>query len=188
MLAEAVPPGPDSFAVILPVTLFFTPGVMPVTFTEKVQLALDASVPPLSDTLPDPDTAVIVPPPQLPAKPFGVATINPSGRLSVKATPVRAKLILGLFTLNVSEVVPFNGMVGAPNDFAIVGDNATVTVAVAVLPVPPLVDEMVTLLFFTPEVVPLTVKRIEQLLLAASVALDSENWFPLTLPVPVLQV
>jgi hypothetical protein len=34
--------------------------------------------------------AVMVPPPQLPVRPFGVDTTRPAGRVSVKPTPVRA--------------------------------------------------------------------------------------------------
>jgi hypothetical protein len=42
--------------------------------------------------------------------------------------------------VNVSEVVPFSGMVAAPKTFVIEGGVATVKFAVAALPVPPLVE------------------------------------------------
>jgi hypothetical protein len=42
--------------------------------------------------------------------------------------------------LKVSEVAPFNGILAAPNAFAIVGGEATVRFAVAVFPVPPFVE------------------------------------------------
>ena len=42
--------------------LFFTPAVVPCTLTETVQLALAANVPPERLMLPDPATAVAVPP------------------------------------------------------------------------------------------------------------------------------
>jgi hypothetical protein len=42
--------------------------------------------------------------------------------------------------LNVSEVVPFSGMLAAPKALAMLGAVATVRLAVAVLPVPPLAE------------------------------------------------
>src|ERR1051326_7340805 len=42
--------------------------------------------------------------------------------------------------VNVNEVVPFSGICAAPNTLVIVGGVATVKFAVAVLPVPPLVE------------------------------------------------
>jgi len=119
--------------------LFFTPAVVPWTFTETVQLALAANVPPERLMLPDPAVAVAVPP-QVLFKALGVATTRPAGRLSVKAIPVRARLVLGFWMVNVNEVVPFRGISAAPNTLAIEGGVATVKLAVAVLPVPPLVE------------------------------------------------
>ena len=78
---------------------------------------------------------------------FGVATTSPAGKLSVNATPLSAALELGFETLNVSDVVPFEGIVAAPKTFAIVGGLATVRLAVAVLPVPPLVELTVPVVF-----------------------------------------
>ena len=49
--------------------------------------------------------------------------------------------------LNVSEVVPFNGMLAAPNVLVMDGGEATVKLAVAVLPVPPLVEVTFTVVF-----------------------------------------
>ncbi len=74
--------------------LFFTPAVVPCTFTETVQLALAASVPPERLMLPDPATAVAVPP-QVLFSAFGVATTRPAGRLSVKAIPFSVRLVFG---------------------------------------------------------------------------------------------
>jgi hypothetical protein len=119
--------------------LFLTPAVVPCTFTEKVQLVLAANVPAERLMLPDPATAVAVPPHVL-FNALGVATTNPAGRLSVKAIPVRARLVLGFWMVNVSEVVPFNGMLAAPKALVIEGGVATVKLAEAVLPVPPLVE------------------------------------------------
>ena len=70
------------------------PAVVPCTFTETVQLALEASVPPVRLTLPDPATAVAVPPHVL-FNALGVATTRPAGRLSVKAIPVSASVVFG---------------------------------------------------------------------------------------------
>ena len=104
-----------------------------------MQEALAASVPADRLTLDEPAVAVAVPPHVLLR--FGVeATTNPAGKLSVNAMPLSATLVFGLLTLNVSEVVPFNGMLTAPNALVIVGAEATVRLAVAVLPVPPLVE------------------------------------------------
>lgn len=51
-------------------------------------------------------------------------------------------------------VEPFNGILAAPNALLIAGGPTTVIEAFDVLPVPPLVELTVTLLFFTPPVVP----------------------------------
>jgi hypothetical protein len=119
--------------------LFFTPAVLPVTFTETTQLTLLAIVPPDKLTAVDPAKALTVPPQVFESD--GVdATKSPAGRLSVNATPVRPRLAFGLLTLNVSEVVPSSGMLAAPNDFVIEGGAATLRLALAVLPVPPLVE------------------------------------------------
>jgi hypothetical protein len=120
--------------------LFFTPAVVPCTLTETVQLALAASVPAERLMEPEPATAVAVPP-QVLLNALGVATTNPAGRLSVKAIPVSVTLVFGFWMVNVSEVVPFSGIVAAPNALVIVGGEATVKLAVAVFPVPPLVEE-----------------------------------------------
>ena len=100
-----------------------------------------ARVAPERLTLPEPATAVIVPPPQVPVRPFGVATTRPAGRVSVNATPVSE--IVGVRIVDgkaSARCVPFSGMLAAPNDLVIVGGVATVRFAVAVLPVPPLVE------------------------------------------------
>lgn len=91
-------------------------------------------------TLPEPAAAVAVPP-QVLASPLGVATTNPAGRLSVKATPVSAMLLLtGLVIVKLSEVEPFKGILAAPKALTIVGGVATERLAVAELPVPPFVE------------------------------------------------
>src|SRR6185437_10955522 len=150
--------------------LFFTPAVVPWILTETVQLALAANVPPERLMDPAPPTAVAVPPHVLLR--FGVeATTNPAGRLSVKPIPVSARLVLRFWMVNVSEVVPFNGMLAAPKAFAIDGGEATVRLAEAVLPVPPLVEvTFPVVLVYCPEAAPVTVTLNWHWLFAAIVA------------------
>jgi hypothetical protein len=106
--------------------------------TENVQLLLAAMVAPLKLTVPDPATAVMVPPPQLPVRPLGVATTRPAGRVSEKATPAsETVLAAGLVMVKLSVVVPFKAMAVAPNDLAITGGATTVSVAEAAAPLPP---------------------------------------------------
>src|ERR1700691_722250 len=95
-LAEAVPPFPASVEVTALVVLVWVPEAVPVTFTAKVHEALAARVAPERLTLFDPAASVIVPPPQLPVKPFDAATTCPAGRVSVKPIPLRDRPVLGL--------------------------------------------------------------------------------------------
>ena len=150
--------------------LFFTPAVVPCTFTDTVQLVLAATVPPERLMLPDPATAVAVPP-QLLVKALGVATTNPAGRLSVNAIPFSVRPVLGFWMLNVSEVVPFKGMLAAPKALVMVGGVATVKLAEAVLPVPPLVEVTLPVVFvYCPEAAPVTVTLNWHWLFVAMVA------------------
>jgi hypothetical protein len=88
--AEAAPPVPPSVEVTLPVVLFFAPALVPVTFTENVQLPFPAIVPPapLRLIVFDPAFAVIVPGAQPVLNPFGVDTTNPDGSVSLNFTPL----------------------------------------------------------------------------------------------------
>src|SRR3954453_17982564 len=161
-----VPPSVDVTCTLL----FFTPAVVPCTLTETVQLALVASDAPARLTGPEPATAGTVPR-QGGRRPVGVATTRPAGRLSVKATPVSAMVVFGLLMSNVSEVVPFSGMLAAPKPLVIDGGVATVTLAVAVLPVPPFVEVTfpVTLVYW-PAAAPVTVTLNTHWLFTAMVA------------------
>lgn len=108
--------------------LFLTPAVEPCMFTENVQ-----DPPPVSDaperlTMEDPATAVIVPPPQLPVNPFGMATTKPAGKLSVKEMSANVVLVLGLSIVKLKVVVLFNGIVVTPNSLLITGAAITFTV------------------------------------------------------------
>jgi hypothetical protein len=156
-LAVAVLPVPPLVDVTLPVVLTKLPEAVPVTFTVSVQLLLAATVPPVSETLPEPATAVAVPPHVL-VKPFGVATTMPTGKVSVNATPVSATaLAAGLVMVKVNDVVPFNGIAAAPNALAIDGGATTLMLADAVPPVPPSVDvTFPVVLFCVPAAVPVT--------------------------------
>jgi hypothetical protein len=87
---------------------------------------------------------------------LGVATTSPPGRLSVNARPV-SPIEFGFVIVIVRLVDPFSGIVAAPNALLIVGGEATVKDVLDVLPVPPFPELTVTLLFFTPDVVPMTV-------------------------------
>jgi hypothetical protein len=122
-----------------------------MTFTETVQEALSASVP--ADRLTDPAVATAVPR-QVLLSPLGDATDRPAGRVSVNATPVSGTPELGFVMLKVRLVDPFSAMLGTPNALVMVGGEATVSVAEAVLPSPPLVEvTLPVVLFFTPAVV-----------------------------------
>src|SRR6476646_9977546 len=148
-----VPPSVDVTCTLL----FFTPAVVPVTFTETVHDALAARVPADKLMLPDPAPAVAVPPHVL-FKALGVATTRPAGRVSVNAMPVSARVVFGLLMVNVSEVVPFSGMLAAPKAFVMLGGVATVRFAVAVFPVPPFVEvTFPVVLVYWPEAAPVTV-------------------------------
>jgi hypothetical protein len=173
MLAEAVPPVPPSIEVIAPVVLFFTPPLVAVTFTVMVQEAPAARVPAASVICPDPATAVVAPE-QVPVKPLGVATTRPAGSASLNAIPVSPAVPFGLVMVKVSEVEPLSGMVGAPKALAIVGGAITVIDALEVFPEPASVEVFVTLLFFTPAVVPVTLNETTQEALGASVAPPSD--------------
>jgi hypothetical protein len=73
-------------------------------------------------------------PPQLLAK-FGVAaTTNPAGSVSVNATPVRPLAVFGFWTVTVSDVVPFIGILGAPKALLMLGGTTTGKPAVVVPP------------------------------------------------------
>ena len=100
------------------------PDVVPITFTAKMHEAPAASVVPETATLFDPPAAVMIPLPQLPVRPLGVATDCPGGKLSLKPTPLRERLVFGFTRLKVRVVVPFNATLADPNALAIVGGRA----------------------------------------------------------------
>src|SRR5215471_10637688 len=70
-----------------------------------------------------------------------LATVSPVGNVSVNATPVSATVLAaGLAMLKVNDVVAFKAMLVGLKALAIDGGATTVRFAVAVLPVPPLVE------------------------------------------------
>jgi hypothetical protein len=70
----------------------------------------------------EPATAVTVPP-QVLAKPFGVATTNPDERVSVTAISVMVKALMLFVSVMVREVVPPRGSVEAPNAWVTCGPS-----------------------------------------------------------------
>ena len=182
MLAFEVLPVPALVEVTC-VLLFFTPPVVPATFSETVQEAPGARLAPLKLTDDDPFTAVAVPEHVL-AKLPGVATTSPAGRLSVNATPFKVRLALVLLKVSVRLVLPFSGIVAAPNAFAIVGGLMTVKLALDVdcAPVPAAVELIVTLLLSTPSDVPLAATVIVHAPTASEALLKE------TLPAPAAAV
>jgi hypothetical protein len=187
--ALAVLPVPPFVELTAPVVLVILPDDVPVTFTTRAQVLFTATVPPDSETLPDPAVAVAVPP-QVFVSPLGVVTTSPAGSVSVNATPVSAAVFAAGFVIeSVSEVVPFSGTADAPKAFAIEGGASTVTEADAVPPVPPCVEVTVlVVLFCVPAVMPVTFTENVQDALAASVAADRLTTFvpavPVTVPPP----
>ena len=148
-------------------TLLVTrPAAVAVTLTEKVHEAFPPKVALARDTLPEPATAVIGPPPQVPVRPLGVATIRPPVSVSVKATPLKVPAF-GLLMANVKVVVPPTPTRAAPNTLRMDGAKAsggaasTATVAVEVFPAPPSVEVTATLLLYAP-VVPVTLTEMVQ--------------------------
>ena len=108
----------------------------------------------------EPGTAVTVPSQSL-LKALGDATTRPAGRLSVKAIPVRVTGLLGatrpqlgsagsqlgLVMVKLSKDVPPCTVVAGTNSLLMVGGLATIKVADAVPPVPPLVELTAPVLF-----------------------------------------
>jgi len=113
-----------------------------------VQFVPGARLAPDSETEDEPAAAVAVPV-QVVVRPFGVATTSPAGRVSVKEIAFSVWFWLLLEMVKVRLVVPFSGIVAAPNAFAIVGGLITSRSALEVefAPVPANVELMVTLLW-----------------------------------------
>jgi hypothetical protein len=179
-----VVPAPLSFELIAPVVLSHTPVIDPVTVTLNEQFPPAESVPPVKLIVLG--AVVDTMPPQVAVGPE-VGTVMPAGSVSVNAMPVSPSDPFGFVMLNVRLVVALSKMLDCPNDLLIVGGVATVTVAVfEVVPVPPLVEvTAVVWLFFTPAVVPVTVRLIVHGLPNATVApLSTIRLLPVIVNVP----
>jgi hypothetical protein len=139
--------------------------------TANEHVPLVAIAPPARVTLVEPAAAVIVPVPQVPVSPFGVETTKPAGSASVNATPASAIDALGFEMVKVSDVEPASPMEAEPKVFVMLGGVATVKFAVAVLPVPPLVEVTApVVLVETPALAPVTLTLNVQDVPAAMVA------------------
>ena len=125
-LAVAVLPVPPLVEVTLPVVLIFSPVLLPVTVTLKLQLPPAAIDPPLKAITPVAAVVVRVPPH------WDVdesATVSPAGRVSVNATPVRAVEGFGLLIEKIRLVVSPVKMGFAVKDLAMTGGATTVSEA-----------------------------------------------------------
>jgi hypothetical protein len=140
MLAVADAPVPPSIELTGSVVLVQTPWAAAVTLTEKVQLAPGSSDAPLRATSDELGTAVIVPAPQEPVSPAGVATTRPPGNGSESAIPVSVVTAFGFEIVKVRLVEVPCSIIATPNDLTTVGGAATSMVAVAVLPGTPLAE------------------------------------------------
>src|SRR5258708_4449753 len=170
-----VVPVPPSVEVTAPVVLLLLPALVPVTFTEKLQVdpaAGDAVNDPLLRVMvPLPAVAVTVPLPQAPVSPFGVATTTPAGRLSVNAMPLSVLAVFGLVMGKLSVLLVFNATLVGLKLLLMVGGAITSGSADAGLPVPPLVEltEPVVLVYW-PAAAPVTVTENTHWLFTAIVA------------------
>src|SRR4051812_24518126 len=112
---------------------------------------------------------VVSVPPQTVAE--ALATVNPVGSVSVKATPVSGSTFAaGLVMVKVNEVVAFSAILLGVNAFAIDGGASTFRLAVAAAPEPPSVEVTVLVVFTcNPAAVPVTFTENVQEPLAAIV-------------------
>jgi hypothetical protein len=161
MLAFDVLPMPPSVEVTCTL-LFLIPAVLPLIFSDTVQDASAARVPPVKLADEEPVLPVAVPPHVL-FRLLGVPTTIPAGKLSVNARPVNVTPVFGFWIVNVRAVTPSSGISLAPNVLVIDGGLATVKFALAVLPVPPFVEVTgLVVLVYCPGAVPVRVTIIVQ--------------------------
>src|SRR5215831_15957566 len=155
--------------------LFLMPTEVPCTLTVTVHDPLAGTVPPDKLSWPAPATAVGVPP-QVFVNAGVESTTMPAGKKSVNARDPIANAVV-LMNVAVSVVVPSNGMVAAPKNFAMPGGASTTSMlAEAVLPAPPSVEMTApVVLISVPTVVPVTFSEKEhEPPAAAIVAVASE--------------
>ena len=136
--AEAVPPVPPLLEVMFPVVLVYTPAVVPVTVTLNVHGTPGATEAPAREMFLVAAVVVSVP---LHVGVEELATSNPTGKVSLKPTPVSVAVAFVFVMVNVKvEVAPCAIVVGL-NDLLNPGADTTLRLAVAKLPVPPLLDD-----------------------------------------------
>src|SRR5262245_22140389 len=102
MFAPPVVLGPVSVEEMLLLMFVYEPAVAPVTVTFMVHVPLAASVPPEREIVRG-EVSVSVPVVQAVDVPD--VTVRPEGRTSEKETPVRAVVVFGLASVNVSVLV-----------------------------------------------------------------------------------
>lgn len=101
------------------------PAAVPVMLIEKLQELLCARVAPMRLMVPAPCVAEIVPP-QVPVRPLGVDITRPAGSVSLKPMPDSDVVVLLFWIVKLSEVLPFSGMLAAPNALVSTGGPTTV--------------------------------------------------------------
>ena len=111
------------------------PATLLVTATLTVQVPALATLPPLRLSVPEPGAALTLPP-QLLASAFGDAISRFAGKVSVSAKLVSPVDVLALLIASDNVVVPPTAIAAGENDFATLGFGATMSVLLAVLPVP----------------------------------------------------
>ena len=108
--------------MIKPLIFVLGPTVELVTGTVTVHEPPAVSEPFAKPTLPEPTIAVRVPPQVVLA---ALEIVMPDGKLSLKLTPDRATVVLGLVTVKVSVEVPPAPIGLGKNDLTIVGGFGT---------------------------------------------------------------
>jgi len=109
------------------------------------------------------NSPIAVTPLQPAINPFGVFTSKPPGNVSVKPMPVSMVVLFGLLMLKCSPAwLPAPAWIVCDRKFLAMtgGSGVIVTLAFAVLPVPPWVEVTLTLLFFVPSALPVTLTVI----------------------------
>ena len=115
------------------------PAPVPVTLTEKEQELEGGKFNAVMPIILPPGLAVISAElTQLPLRLVGLANTRPAGNVSLAERFINTALEFGLAKVKVREVVPFSGMLAAPNPLEMVGGNGgRATVRLAVLLVAP---------------------------------------------------
>src|SRR6266567_6683405 len=154
-----VVPVPPLVELTVPVVFDTVPAWVPVTFTTIVQVLPGVAMLPPDRLIVVVFAVAVTVPPQVLLTPGVLATCSPPVNVSEKAIPFSAVVFAaGLVIVKVTVVVPFSGILAAPNALLIVGGATTVRLTVLLAaPVPPLVELTAPVVFDTfPACVPLT--------------------------------